>query len=87
MSTMIRTHDIERWLDIVNASPMQVLWELANGETTLDDFRSMVTSCTEEAHRRDPLAVELQDLLWEPPPYEREALAHAAIDDAYREGA
>jgi hypothetical protein len=64
---------------------MQVLWELANDETALSDFRSMVTSCTEEARRRNPEAVELQDLLWEPPPYECEALAHAAIDNAYKE--
>lgn len=71
---MIKTHEIEAWLKMVNASPTQLLWELINGETLVDDFRSMVVCHAEEAHRKDPQAAELRSLIFEVPSYEQEAI-------------
>ena len=71
---MVKTHEIEAWLKMVNASPTQLLWELINGETLVDDLRSMVVCHAEEAHRKDPQTAELRSLIFEIPSYEQEAI-------------
>ena len=71
---MVKTHEIEAWLKSVNASPSQLLWELINGETLIDDFRSMVVCHAEEVRRKDPQAAELHSLIFQVPPYEQEAI-------------
>ena len=69
---MIKTYDIEQWLKAINASPEQILWELLNSECSLDDFRSQVVR---HAAQADPQEAELHALMFEAPPYEREAFS------------
>jgi 16S rRNA G966 N2-methylase RsmD len=71
---MVKTHEIEAWLKMVNASHSQLLWELINGETLVDDFRSMVVCHADKVRQKDPQAAELHDLIFEAPPYEQEWL-------------